>query len=113
MKFTKTCWPAGIGLLISLCILLGLLAANLAAAQEDIEENFIPLRMPIGDEVNTYAEFVTIVPSAAEAKAVAQETLNYPGGKDIKTSILLNESAIDIFLLYPCQPQWACSTRRS
>lgn len=104
MKFTKTCWPAGIGLLISLCILLGLLAANLAAAQEDIEENFIPLRMPIGDEVNTYAEFVTIVPSAAEAKAVAQETLNYPGGKDIKTSILLNESAIDIFLLYPCQP---------
>ncbi len=104
MKIAIPCRPADIGFVISLCIVLGLLAANPAAAQDDIEESLAPLRMPIGDEVNNYAEFVTLVPSAAEAKPVEQETLNYPGGKDIKTSFLLNGSAVDIFLLYPCQP---------
>lgn len=104
MKIAIPYRPADIGFVISLCIVLGLLAANPAAAQDDIEESLAPLRMPIGDEVNNYAELVTLVPSAAEAKPVEQETLNYPGGKDIKTSILLNGSAVDIFLLYPCQP---------
>jgi hypothetical protein len=105
MKFAiLQCRPAARGLLISICILLGLLTVNPAVAQDDIEESLAPLRMPIGDEVNNYAELVTLVPPAAEAKPVEQETLNYPGGKDIKTSFLLNGSAVDIFLLYPCQP---------
>jgi len=93
--------PAVARLLISLCIVLGLLIANLAAAQE---ESYIHLTMPLGDETDTYAELGTIVPSAFDVEPYEQKILNYTGGKDIKTSILLNGSRIDIFLLYPCQP---------
>lgn len=93
--------PAVARLLISLCIVLGLLIANLAAAQE---KGYTHLMMPLGDKMNTYAELDTVVPSAFDVEPYEQKILNYTGGRDIKTSILLNGSRIDIFLLYPCQP---------
>ena len=101
MKFTKTCWPAGIGLLISLCIVLGLLAANPAAAQSDKYTNWT---VPLGDSEYTYAELAISLPSAVVVEPVDRKILNYTGGKDVKTSILLDGNAVDIFLLYPCQP---------
>ncbi len=93
--------PACAGFLISLCIILGLLIVNPAAAQEG---NYTHLTMPLGDEANTYAELDTVVPSAYNIEPYEQKVLNYTGGKDVKTSILLNGSRVDIFLLYPCQP---------
>ena len=102
MKFAiLQCRPAARGLLISICILLGLLTMNPAVAQG---ENYTRLAVPLGDETNTYAEFATILPSAVNAEPNDQQILNYTGGKDIWTSILLNGSKVDIFLLYPCQP---------
>ena len=95
------CRPAATGFLISLCIILGLMIVNPAAAQEG---NYTHLTMPLGDEVNTYAELDTVVPSAFNVEPYEQKILNYTGGKDVKTSILLNGSRVDIFLLYPCQP---------
>jgi len=67
-------------------------------------ENYTRLAVPLGDETNTYAEFATILPSVVNAEPNDQQILNYTGGKDIWTSILLNGSKVDIFLLYPCQP---------
>lgn len=102
MKFAiLQCRPAARGLLISICILLGLLTMSPAVAQG---ENYTRLAVPLGDETNTYAEFATILPSAVNAEPNDQQILNYTGGKDIWTSILLNGSKVDIFLLYPCQP---------
>ncbi len=102
MKFAiLQCRPAARGLLISICILLGLLTMNPAVAQG---ENYTRLAVPLGDETNTYAEFATILPSVVNAEPNDQQILNYTGGKDIWTSILLNGSKVDIFLLYPCQP---------
>ena len=65
MKFAiLQCRPAARGLLISICILLGLLTMNPAVAQG---ENYTRLAVPLGDETNTYAEFATILPSAGNA----------------------------------------------
>lgn len=100
MKLAIPFRPADMVLIISLAILLGLVAAIPAAAQE----GFTRLTVPLGDEVNTYAELATVLPSAVETEAYEQKTLNYTGGKDIKTSILLDGSMVSIFLLYPCQP---------
>jgi len=93
--------PAATGFLISLCIILGLLIVNPATAQEG---KYAHWTIPLGDEINTYAELDTVVPSALNVEPYEQKILNYTGGKDIKTSILLNGSRVDIFLLYPCQP---------
>ena len=102
MKFAiLQCRPAVRVLFVSICILLGLLTMNPAVAQG---ENYTRLAVPLGDETNTYAEFATILPSAVNAEPNDQQILNYTGGKDIWTSILLNGSKVDIFLLYPCQP---------
>ena len=100
MKFAIPFRPADMVLIISLAILLGLVAASPAAAQN----GFTRLAVPLGDEVNTYAELATVLPSDVESEAYEQKTLNYTGGKDIKTSILLAGSMVSIFLLYPCQP---------
>lgn len=103
MKFTVLPYrPAGVGrMIIFLCIVFGLLAANLAAAQG---EKYTRLTVPLGDQTNIYSEFATILPSNVNSEKYEQKTLNYTGGKDIKTSILLNGSMVTIFLLYPCQP---------
>lgn len=103
MKFAiLPCRPAGVGLImISLCIMLGLMIVNPAAAQE---ENYSRLKGPLGDDANTYAELITYLPTAVDTEAGGHKILNYTGGKDIWTSIYLNESKVDIFLLYPCQP---------
>jgi len=95
------CRPAATGFLISLCIILGLLIVNPAAAQEG---KYTHLTMPLGDEKITYAELETAISSAVNVTSYEQKILNYPGGKEIKTSIFLNNSRTDIFLLYPCQP---------
>lgn len=103
MKFAiLPCRPAGMGLItISLCIMLGLVIVNPAAAQE---QNYSRLKGPLGDDANTYAELITYLPTAVNTEAGGHKILNYTGGKDIWTSIYLNESKVDIFLLYPCQP---------
>lgn len=109
MKFAiLPCRPARIGLMISICIMLGLLAANLAAAQGETAaaqgEGFTKLTVPLGDNDNTYAELATVLPSVVSSEAYDHKILNYTGGRDIRTDILLDGSLVTIFLLYPCEP---------
>ena len=102
MKFAILPCRAPFGLMLFFCcILLGLLTANPAAAQGD---KYTSIRAPFDDGLNNYAELATILSSKVNAEAYGLDVLNYTGGRDVKASILLNESMVSVYLFYPCQP---------
>lgn len=102
MKFAILSCRAPVGMMLFYCcIVLGLLTVNPAAAQGD---TYTSIRAPLDDGVNNYAVLATILPSNVDAEAYDLEVLNYTGGRDVKASILLNESMVSVYLFYPCQP---------
>jgi len=102
MKFAILPCRAPIGLMLFFCcIVLGLMTANPAAAQGD---KYTSIKAPLDDGMNNYAELATILSSKVNAEAYGLDVLNYTGGRDVKASILLNESMVSVYVFYPCQP---------
>jgi hypothetical protein len=101
MKIAILSGRATFGLMLFFCcIVLGLLTANPAAAQD----NYARIKAPLDDGMNNYAELATILPSEVNVEAYDLKVLNYTEGRAVRASILLNGSMVNVYILYPCQP---------
>jgi hypothetical protein len=87
--------PRGLKVLFG-CLLLCLLTCMPAAAQN---ESFTPFVADLKD----YAELSFALPSEVVVEAESLFEDNYTEGRYVAASLLLNESGVYIFLLYPCQ----------
>ncbi len=93
------------------CLILCLLACISASAQEDtaledtaLEETALEDNLTVtGADLYEYAEVRFAVPSEVASEGESRFEDNYSVGRYVAASILLNESRIYTFLLYPCE----------
>jgi hypothetical protein len=78
------------------CILLGLLTALPAAAQD---KNVTC----VGASMGSYAELGFCLPPQVVVEPESVEEANYTAGREVSASMLLNGSRVSLHLLYPCQ----------
>ena len=87
---------SGLKILIG-CLLLSSLAWTPAGAQAI---SLTPFVAPLND----FAELGFIIPSDVAVEAESLNDKNYTEGRYLVASLLLNESRVFLYLLYPCQP---------
>ena len=89
--------PRGLKMLVG-CLLLCLLTCMPASAQE---ENITR----VGASLKDYAEFSFAVPKefGDMFEGESRFEANYTKGRYVTASLLLNESRISLYLIYPCQ----------
>lgn len=89
-------------MLLSCCIMLGLMTVFSAADAQD--NAFTLIKMPMEDSLmNNYGEIDFALPSKMNVEGDVLRVLNYTGGKEVNAPIFLNGSKVTLHILYPCQ----------